>query len=148
MPELSVLILTSDEDQRTLLPILVDGTAIARTVNTIFGFPLGTTDPVVRRIKDAHADVILIDIPPRDSATALRAGRIATHGFSGYDTIRDRRDVTTANDRECHEGRSARISRTPHKHSQSAGSYGAADLRTAEGACEFHSRESLYGNQC
>jgi pilus assembly protein CpaE len=73
MPELSVLILTSDEDQRTLLPILVDGTAIARTVNTIFGFPLGTTDPVVRRIKDAHADVILIDIPPRDSGTALRA---------------------------------------------------------------------------
>ena len=59
MPELSVLILTTDEDQRTLLPVLVDGTAIAKTVNTIFGFPLGTTDPVVRRIKESHADVVL-----------------------------------------------------------------------------------------
>src|SRR5437879_9893767 len=73
MHDLSVRIRTSDEDHRTLLPILVAGTAIARTVNTIFGFPLGTTDPVVRRIKDSHADVILIDIPPRDSSTALRA---------------------------------------------------------------------------
>src|ERR1700756_2243528 len=73
MPELSALILTTDEDQRTLLPILVDGTAIAKTANTIFGFPVGTTDPVVRRIKESHADVVLVDIPPRDSATALRA---------------------------------------------------------------------------
>src|SRR5437899_4821109 len=73
MPELSVLILTTDEDQRTLLPLLVDGTAIEKTVNTIFGFPEGTTDAVVRRIKDSHADVTLIDIPPRDSAAALRA---------------------------------------------------------------------------
>src|SRR2546428_10403939 len=73
MPELSVLILTNDEDQRTLLPILVDGTAIARTVSTIVGFPVGTTDPAVRRIKDSRADVILLDIPPRDSGPALRA---------------------------------------------------------------------------
>ncbi|MCU1285264.1 MAG: hypothetical protein JWO13_1614 [Acidobacteriales bacterium] len=73
MPELSVLILTTDEDQRTLLPLLVDGTAIAKTVNTIFGFPEGTTDAVVRRIKDSRADVTLIDIPPRDSGAALRA---------------------------------------------------------------------------
>ncbi|MCU1310636.1 MAG: hypothetical protein JWO20_1761, partial [Candidatus Angelobacter sp.] len=73
MPELSVLVLTTDEDQRTLLPVQVDGTAIAKTVNTIFGFPVGTTDPVVRRIKESHADVVLIDIPPKDSATALRA---------------------------------------------------------------------------
>jgi pilus assembly protein CpaE len=73
MPELSVLILTTDEDQRTLLPVQVDGTAIAKTVNTIFGFPVGTTDPVVRRIKESHADVVLVDIPARDSASALRA---------------------------------------------------------------------------
>lgn len=73
MPELSVLILTTDEDQRTLLPVQVDGTAIAKTVNTVFGFPVGTTDPVVRRIKESRADVVLVDIPTRDSASALRA---------------------------------------------------------------------------
>jgi pilus assembly protein CpaE len=73
MPELSVLILTTDEDQRSLLPILVDGTAIARTAATIPGFPIGTTDPIIRRIKDAHADVILVDIPPRDAGAAMRA---------------------------------------------------------------------------
>src|SRR6266404_917690 len=73
MPELSVLILTTDEDQRTLLPVQVDGTAIAKTVSTIFGFPVGTTDPVVRRIKESHADVVLVDIASRDSASALRA---------------------------------------------------------------------------
>lgn len=73
MPELSVVIVATDSEQRAVLQVLVDGTSVARTSHTCASFPVGATDPVIRRIQSANPDVILVDIPADNSAMALRA---------------------------------------------------------------------------
>ena len=73
MPELSVVIVATDNEQRTVLQVLVDGTSVARTVHTCASFPVAATDPVARRVKAANPDVTLIDIPSDNATTALRA---------------------------------------------------------------------------
>ena len=45
MPELSVVIVAADNEQRTVLQVLVDGTSVARTVHTCASFPVAATDP-------------------------------------------------------------------------------------------------------
>jgi pilus assembly protein CpaE len=73
MPELSVAIFAIDGDQRGVLQVLVDGTGVAKTVQTSPSFPLAGTDPVMRRIQNVKADAILVDIPADNPAGALRA---------------------------------------------------------------------------
>jgi DNA-binding NarL/FixJ family response regulator len=73
MPELSVVIVAPDSEQRTVLQVLVDGTNVARTVHTCASYPLAAADPVARRVRAANPDVTLVDIPPDNSPTALRA---------------------------------------------------------------------------
>jgi pilus assembly protein CpaE len=73
MPELSVVIVATDSEQRAVLQVLVDGTSVARTAHTCASFPVGATDPVIRRVQAANADVILVDIPADNSVMALRA---------------------------------------------------------------------------
>lgn len=73
MPELSVVIVATDSEQRAVLQILVDGTSVARTLHACASFPVAVTDPVMRRVHAAHADVLLVDIPNDNSAMALQA---------------------------------------------------------------------------
>jgi pilus assembly protein CpaE len=73
MPELSVVIVASDSEQRTVLQVLVDGTSVARTVHTCTTFPVAAADPVTRRVHAANPDVTLVDIPPDNTPMALRA---------------------------------------------------------------------------
>src|SRR5882762_5217180 len=73
MPELSVVIVASDSEQRAVLQVLVDGTSVARAVHTCPSYPVAATDPVVRRIQAASPEVILVDIPADNAALALRA---------------------------------------------------------------------------
>ena len=73
MPELSVVIVATDNEQRALLQVLVDGTSVARTVHTCANFPVAGADPVTRRVRAATPDVILVDIPADNSQFALRA---------------------------------------------------------------------------
>jgi pilus assembly protein CpaE len=73
MPELSVVIIATDSDQRAVLQVLVDGTGVAKTVQTSLSFPVAATDPVMRRVQSAKADAILVDIPAENPAAALRA---------------------------------------------------------------------------
>lgn len=72
MAELSVVIVAADNEQRTVLQVLVDGTSVARTVHTCASFPVAAADAVVRRVRAATPDVILVDIPAENAATALR----------------------------------------------------------------------------
>ncbi len=46
MPELSVVIVAQDSEQRAILQVLVDGTSVARTVHSCASFPVVATDPV------------------------------------------------------------------------------------------------------
>jgi pilus assembly protein CpaE len=73
MPELSVVIVATDNEQRALLQVLVDGTSVARTVHTCASFPVAAADPITRRVRTANPDVTLVDIPADNPAIALRA---------------------------------------------------------------------------
>ncbi|HET9408702.1 MAG TPA: AAA family ATPase [Candidatus Sulfotelmatobacter sp.] len=73
MPELSVVIVASDNEQRTVLQVLVDGTSVARTVHTCGSYPIAATDPVTRRVRAANPDVTLVDIPVDNPPVAIRA---------------------------------------------------------------------------
>ncbi|HEY1679098.1 MAG TPA: cellulose synthase operon protein YhjQ/BcsQ [Candidatus Sulfotelmatobacter sp.] len=73
MPELAVVIVATDNEQRALLQVLVDGTSVARTVHTCASFPVAGADPVTRRVRSANPDVTLVDIPADNPQIALRA---------------------------------------------------------------------------
>jgi pilus assembly protein CpaE len=73
MPELSVVIVATDNEQRAVLQVLVDGTSVARTVHTCASFPVAASDPVTRRVRTANPDVTLVDIPAENPPLALRA---------------------------------------------------------------------------
>src|SRR5438045_5941550 len=73
MPELAVVVVTRDAEQRNILQLLVEGTRVARPVQSVGSFPMASTDPVVRHIHDQNPDVVLLDIPYTDMASALRA---------------------------------------------------------------------------
>ena len=72
MPELSVVIVAADNEQRAVLQVLVDGTSVARAVHTHASFPVAATDPLVHRIQVTKADVVLVDIPADNAILALR----------------------------------------------------------------------------
>jgi pilus assembly protein CpaE len=73
MAELSVVIVATDNEQRAVLQVLVDGTSVARTVHTCASFPVAASDPVTRRVRTANPDVTLVDIPTENPQLALRA---------------------------------------------------------------------------
>ena len=72
MAELSVVLVASDNEQRAVLQVLVDGTSVARVVHTCATFPTTADDPVVRRIQSAHPDVVMLDVPADNPGVALR----------------------------------------------------------------------------
>ena len=72
MAEVSVVIVATDNEQRAVLQVLVDGTRVARTVHTCATFPVAASDPVTRRVRAANPDVTIVDIPADNPALALR----------------------------------------------------------------------------
>jgi pilus assembly protein CpaE len=73
MPELSVAVFATDNDQRAVLQVLVDGTSVARTVCGNASLPLAANDPVIRKTQGFVPDVILVDIAADTTTAALRA---------------------------------------------------------------------------
>src|ERR1700722_2371719 len=72
MPELSVVIVAPDNEQRAVLQVLVEGTSVARVVHTHGNFPVSAADPLLHRIQITKADVVLVDIPTDNAIPALR----------------------------------------------------------------------------
>ena len=73
MPELSVAVFATDNDQRAVLQVLVDGTSVARTVCSNPTMPLAARDPAIRRTQALAPDVVLVDIATDGITAALRA---------------------------------------------------------------------------
>jgi pilus assembly protein CpaE len=73
MPELSVAVFATDNDQRAVLQVLVDGTSVARTVCSNPTMPMAANDPAVRRTQALAPDVVLVDIATDGITAALRA---------------------------------------------------------------------------
>jgi pilus assembly protein CpaE len=73
MPELSVAIFATDNDQRAVLQVLVDGTSVARTVYSSSTLPVATRDPVIHKAQASTPDVVLVDVAPEYATPALHA---------------------------------------------------------------------------
>lgn len=73
MPELSVVIIAGDSEQRAVLQVLVDGTSVARTSHAASNYPVAATDPLIPRMHALHADVILVDVPVENPSPALNS---------------------------------------------------------------------------
>ena len=73
MPELSVAVFATDNDQRAVLQVLVDGTSVARTVCSNSTMPPAANDPAIRKTRAFAPDVVLVDIASDDIPSTLRA---------------------------------------------------------------------------
>lgn len=73
MPELSVAVFATDNDQRAVLQVLVDGTSVARTVCSHPNLPVAATDSVIRKTQGFAPNVVLVDIASDAAGVALRA---------------------------------------------------------------------------
>ncbi len=73
MPELSVAIFATDNDQRAVLQVVVDGTNVARTVCSHSNLPMAATDSVIRKTLAFAPNVVLVDIAADGAAASLRA---------------------------------------------------------------------------
>ena len=73
MPELSVAVFATDNDQRAVLQVLVDGTSVARTVCSHQALPLAASDSVIRKTQAFAPNVILVDIAAEEISASLRA---------------------------------------------------------------------------
>jgi acyl CoA:acetate/3-ketoacid CoA transferase alpha subunit len=56
MPELSVVIVAADSEQRAVLQVLVDGTSVARAGFSATSYPVTASDHLIRRIQSANPD--------------------------------------------------------------------------------------------
>ncbi|HYY69513.1 MAG TPA: AAA family ATPase [Terriglobales bacterium] len=70
MAELTVAIIAAEDDQRTVLQMQVESTGMAREVHTFSRFPDGAAE-TLRRIQEAMADVIIVDISRQNVAAAI-----------------------------------------------------------------------------
>ena len=109
MPELSVAVFATDNDQRAVLQVLVDGTSVARTVCSNATMPLAATDPVIRKTQALPPDVILVDIAADGDHRGSARHRIAASGTSRCRRVRRRPHDPAATDRQRHAGGCARV---------------------------------------
>jgi len=73
MAEVTVAIVAPEPDQRAILQMQVDSTAMAKTAHAFSSFPAGAADLSVRRMQEANVDVIVVDIPRSEATAAIRA---------------------------------------------------------------------------
>jgi pilus assembly protein CpaE len=73
MHGIAVALLTEDREQLVVLQNRLESTHIARTVFSNVGFPISTTDAIVRQIQDQHTEIVLVDVNTEDAQRAIRA---------------------------------------------------------------------------
>jgi pilus assembly protein CpaE len=73
MHGIAVALLAEDRDQLSALQNRLEATQLGRAVFTQIGFPVGPTDSILRQLQDSRAEVVIVDISPRDPQRAIRA---------------------------------------------------------------------------
>jgi pilus assembly protein CpaE len=73
MPGIAAALLTEDKDRLPVLQSRLEGTPAGQIVFSNLGFPGSPADPILRRIQDVHAEVVLVDIDPQAEQRALDA---------------------------------------------------------------------------
>jgi pilus assembly protein CpaE len=87
MPELSVVVVSANAEQRAVLQVLVDGTSVARTVYACADYPMDPGDPVLQRIQSESPRVVLVDIPLDNPTFALHAIELLQQEVPGVATF-------------------------------------------------------------
>lgn len=73
MYSIAVGIFSENPERLTVLQQRIESTQMARVVLANAGFPIGQSDPAIRRIQDFHADIVLVDVDPQGPRLAMRA---------------------------------------------------------------------------
>jgi pilus assembly protein CpaE len=73
MHGIAVALLTEDREQLVVLQNRLESTHVARTVFSHVGFPISSTDAIVRQIQDQHTEIVLIDVNADEPPRAIRA---------------------------------------------------------------------------
>ncbi len=72
MPGIAVALLTEDREQSIILNTRLEGTNLARVVFSHVGFPAGPGDSILRHLQDQRAEVVLVEIDPKNPQGAIR----------------------------------------------------------------------------
>ena len=73
MQGIAVAILAEDREQSVILNTRVESTHVARTVLSHVGLPHGPSDTVLRQLQEQRAEIILVDIDPKNAQRAVRS---------------------------------------------------------------------------
>src|SRR5271169_3336903 len=73
MNGIAIALLTEDRDHLSGLQSRVEATRLGRVVFSGVGFPVGSTDPILRQIQDFRAEVVIVDIPAENPQRAIKA---------------------------------------------------------------------------
>ena len=72
MHGIAVALLTEDYEQLSTLQNRLEATRLGQAVFSHVGFPAGPTDSILRQLQDSGAEVVIVDVPPRDPQRAVR----------------------------------------------------------------------------
>src|ERR1700686_177410 len=73
MSGIAAALLTEDRERLPVLESRLENTQAGQIVFSHCGFPSTPSDPILRQIQDAHAEVVLVDIDPHAEQRALSA---------------------------------------------------------------------------
>ena len=73
MHGIAVALLTEDREHLPTLQDRLEATRLGRGVFSHVGFPVGPTDTILRQLQDSRAEVVIVDIPTRETQHAIRA---------------------------------------------------------------------------
>ncbi|HXJ87928.1 MAG TPA: hypothetical protein VMS18_13990 [Candidatus Binatia bacterium] len=73
MHGIAVALLSEDREQLSALQNRLEGTRLGRAVFSHVGFPAGPSDSILRQLQESRAEVVVVDVSPRDAQRAVRA---------------------------------------------------------------------------
>ena len=73
MHGIAVALLSEDREQLSALQSRLEATRLGRAVFSHVGFPTGPTDSILRQLQDSRAEVVVVDVSPRDTQRAVHA---------------------------------------------------------------------------
>ena len=73
MHGIAVAVLSEDREHLSALQNRLEATRLGRSVFTHAGYPLGPTDTILRQIQESRAEVVIVDISPKDPQRAITA---------------------------------------------------------------------------
>jgi pilus assembly protein CpaE len=73
MHGIAVALLTEDREHMPILQERLEATRLGREVFSHLGFPLNSTDTIIRQLQDSRAEVVIIDVPKQNAWRAIQA---------------------------------------------------------------------------